>query len=76
MITLTGKALSTQNLYGYTCRGKFARKYMKADGVTVKKSYIEDVEDSYPNLFWFESAAEKEKADENYASIKDIAANG
>lgn len=47
MITLTGKVLSTQNLYGYTCRGRFARKYMKAEGKIVKQSYIDEIKEQY-----------------------------
>jgi len=47
MIVLTGKALSTQNLYGYTCKGKYARKYMLKDKKKVKQTYIDQAKEQY-----------------------------
>lgn len=37
--TLLGEPLSTQHLYGLTCRGKFPTRYMTAKGKALKESY-------------------------------------
>ena len=47
MIVLTEKALSLQHLYGYTCRGRHARKYMKTEGKIIKQAYIESIKKQY-----------------------------
>ena|SRR3990167_9111239 len=37
--TLLGEPLSTQSLYGLTCRGKFPTRYMTAKGKALKIDY-------------------------------------
>lgn len=38
-IVLKGNPLSTQHLYGISCRGNFAKRYMTAKGKALKKQY-------------------------------------
>ena len=46
-ITLTGNPLSTQSIYRYTCRGRFASCYMLKKGKELKKHYQEEVREQY-----------------------------
>ena len=46
-IILTGIPLSTQNLYGYTCQGKFARRYMRKEKKLVKAFYLKEAKEQY-----------------------------
>ena len=47
MITLTGNAMSNQQLYKSMCFGRIARMYMCAKGKNTKKRYIEEILGQY-----------------------------
>jgi len=38
-IVLSGEPKSTQHIYGLTCRGRFATRYMTAEGKAIKEAY-------------------------------------
>jgi len=46
-LVLTGNPLSTQSIYRYTCRGRFATCYMLKKGKELKKHYQEEVDEQY-----------------------------
>lgn len=46
-IILLGEPKSTQTIYKYTCRGRFANMYMSAKGKEVKRNYQEQVAKQY-----------------------------
>lgn len=46
-LTLSGNAKSTQHIYGLSCRGGFAKRYMTADGKTLKEQYFWEIKKQY-----------------------------
>ena len=46
-LTLTGNPLSTQSIYRYTCRGRFAKCYMLNKGKKLKEHYRVEVKKQY-----------------------------
>lgn len=43
-IILTGQPRSTQHIYHFTCRGRFGKLYMIAEGKQLKKQYQSEIE--------------------------------
>ena len=46
-IVLSGNPLSTQSIYRYTCRGRFATCYMLKKGKELKEHYQQEVDEQY-----------------------------
>lgn len=46
---LLGEPLSTQSLYGLTCRGKYPTRYMTAKGKKLKEDYQWQIKSQYRN---------------------------
>ena len=46
-LILIGNPISTQSLYGLSCRGKFATRYMTAKGKALKEDYQWQIKSQY-----------------------------